>query len=64
MAQDDGLTERYYSLSSQFEADRDAYYAELERASRGSGDLTAWIAWCLRSIAHAIVRSGGVRALS
>ena len=57
LAQDDGLTERYYSLSAQIEADRDAYYSELERTSRGRGDLTAWLMWCLGSVTRAIARS-------
>jgi len=54
LAQDDGLIDRFYSLSGEIESDRDAYYRHLERAQKGSGDLTGWLEWFLACVAGAI----------
>jgi Fic family protein len=54
LAQDDGRAERYYSLSAQIRADRDAYYRALEQASQGDGDLTDWLAWFLATLEAAV----------
>ena len=54
LAQDDGQRERFYSLSAQIRAERDAYYAALQEASRGDGDLTAWLLWFLETSERAI----------
>ena len=47
LARSDRTPERFYSLSSGIEAERNAYYVQLESAQRGSLDITAWIAWTL-----------------
>ncbi len=48
---------RFYSMSSQIEAERKDYYQHLETQQRGSLDITAWLDWflsCLsRSLTHA-----------
>lgn len=54
MAQDDGQTMRYYSLSAQIMAERDAYYDILERYQKGDGDLTEWLLWFLGCFRRAI----------
>jgi Fic family protein len=51
---------RYYSMSSQILADRDNYYRELERAQRGTGDITDWIVWFLSTLHTAIQTSDSV----
>ena len=45
LARGDGAPERYYSMSSQLEAERKHYYAELESAQRGDLDITRWLMW-------------------
>ncbi|MBW2176961.1 MAG: Fic family protein, partial [Deltaproteobacteria bacterium] len=47
LAQDENLSTRYYSLSSQIMADREDYYRVLERTNIGECDLTDWMKWFL-----------------
>jgi len=57
LSQADGSKDRFYSLSSQIEAERREYYLQLEAAQRGDLDITRWLMWflgCLdRSIGNA-----------
>ena len=59
LARADGTQERFYSLSSQIEAERKHYYNQLEKQQRATSDITNWLSWfldCLgRSIANAEV---------
>jgi Fic family protein len=57
VAQDDRQSMRYYSLSSQIMAERDAYYDVLERCQKGNGDITEWLEWFLCCFCRAIDRS-------
>jgi Fic family protein len=57
VAQDDRQSIRYYSLSSQIMAEREAYYDVLERCQKGSGDITEWLTWFLGCFYRAINRS-------
>ena len=50
----DGKKERFYSMSSGIEAERKAYYFQLESAQRGSLDITAWLAWFLACLDRTI----------
>ena len=43
LAQDENLDKRFYSLSSQIMAERDAYYEILERSQRGNCNITEWL---------------------
>lgn len=54
LARTDGTGQRFYSLSSQFEAERKSYYLELETAQRGDVDITRWLAWFLGCLGRAI----------
>lgn len=47
LAQDERLSTRYYSLSSQIMEDRDDYYGVLEACQKGKGDVTEWLNWYL-----------------
>jgi len=38
---------RFYSLSTQIQKEKDSYYGELERAQRGTLDVTRWVKWFL-----------------
>lgn len=60
LAQDEGLETRFYSLSSQIMADREAYYDVLERTNTGNGDVTEWMQWFLASMSKALIRSQGL----
>lgn len=54
LARADGTRDRFYSMSAQIERERPDYYAELERAQRGSLDVTGWHAWFLGCLERAI----------
>lgn len=60
LARADGVTARWWSLSAQIERERPAYYAALQAAQRGDGDVTAWIVWHLGVIERAIVHAESV----
>ncbi len=57
LAQDENTGCRLYSMSAQINAERKVYYAELEKAQRGDGDITGWIAWFLNCLGRAVARS-------
>jgi len=50
----DGTKDRFYSLSSQIEAERKEYYLQLEAAQRGDLDITRWLMWFLGCLDRAI----------
>jgi Fic family protein len=54
LAQDEGRAIRLYSVSARLMAVRDEYYEALERVSRGSLDLTGWLAWFLFQFESAV----------
>ncbi len=57
LAQDEKTGCRLFSMSAQINAERNAYYRELEKAQRGDGDITGWIAWFLHCQERAIARA-------
>jgi len=54
LSQADNTKDRFYSMSSGIEAQRKAYYLQLESAQRGSLDITSWLAWFLQCLDHTI----------
>lgn len=60
LAQDEKLPTRYYSLSSQIMAERDAYYRVLEKVHTSDGDITEWVLWFLECMTRAMSRSSGL----
>lgn len=58
LARADGTPQRFYSLSSQIRQERENYYAELERAQKGTMDITAWLAWFLGCLSRAVAGAG------
>jgi len=64
LARADGTQDRFYSLSSQIEAERKHYYEQLEAQQRATPDITDWLSWfldCLgRSINNAETTLGNV----
>jgi Fic family protein len=57
LAQDDQQVQRYYSLSSQILAEREAYYAALEQSQKGDVDITTWLLWFLGCFSRCIQTS-------
>lgn len=57
LAQADGAQDRFYSLSTQIEAERKDYYKRLEEQQKASPEITHWLDWfldCLgRALSHA-----------
>lgn len=53
LAESEGSTVRFYSLSAQIEKNRKAYYDILERTQKGSLVLTDWIIWFLEQVQQA-----------
>lgn len=41
LARSEGTSERFYSMSSQIEAERTQYYLKLEQGQRGGMDITS-----------------------
>ncbi len=54
LAQDEEISQRYYSFSSRIMAERKAYYDILERSQKGSMDITHWLEWFLNCFIHAL----------
>lgn len=57
LARADGSKDRFYSMSSQIEAERKDYYRHLELTQRGELDVTAWLAWFVGCLSRAIESS-------
>lgn len=54
LARADGTQDRFYSLSSQIEAERKQYYDQLEIQQRATPDITNWLSWFLDCLGRAI----------
>lgn len=54
LARADGTQDRFYSLSSQIEAERKDYYTILEQQQRGTPNITDWLFWFLDCLGRAI----------
>lgn len=54
LARADGTPERFYSLSSQIEAERKQYYDQLEAQQRATPDISGWLSWFLDCLGRAI----------
>ncbi len=57
LAMADGMNWRFYSMSSQINADKKAYYRVLEQTQKGDGDITEWLKWFLNCLKKALVSS-------
>ena len=54
LAQSDGSSQRFYSLSNQVLLDRKKYYAILQKIQHKDGEITEWIVWFLNSLFRAL----------
>lgn len=59
LARADGTKDRFYSMSSQIEAERKNYYLRLEAAQRGDVNITRWLEWFLGCLDRAIGGADG-----
>lgn len=64
LAQDDRQPQRYYSLSSQINNEREAYYAALERSQKADVDISSWLLWFLNCFSRGIEASEKLIALT
>ncbi len=54
LARADGISERFYSLSTSIEHDRKNYYDILEKSQKNGLDITPWLEWFLTCLGGAI----------
>jgi Fic family protein len=54
LARSDRSAQRFYNMSAQILKERKEYYAALERAQRGTLDVTEWLGWFLACLARAL----------
>lgn len=57
LARADGRPERFYSMSSQIEAERRTYYDVLESSQKNGLDITPWLRWFLECLCRALMRA-------
>ncbi len=54
LARADNSGQRFYSLSAEIMKQRKAYYDALEKAQKGSPDITAWLLWFIHALHNAL----------
>jgi Fic family protein len=54
LARSEQSSQRFYSMSAQIRAERNAYYDALEAAQKGDLEITAWLEWFLECLDRAI----------
>ena len=54
LARADATANRFYSMSTQFESEREDYYNQLERQQRSTPEITDWLIWFLDCFGRAI----------
>ncbi len=57
LARSEKSSQRFYSMSSQIQRERKAYYDVLETCQKGTLNITLWIEWFLNCLKHAIAAS-------
>ena len=57
LAQSEKSAQRFYSMSSQIQRERSAYYNILESCQKGTLNITLWIEWYLNCLKRAIASS-------
>ena len=54
LARAEQTNQRFYSMSAQIRKERNGYYDVLEKAQKGSLDITNWLLWYLETLLRAI----------
>jgi Fic family protein len=57
LARADGSALRFYSMSTQIEAEKKQYYENLEQTQQGGLNITPWIIWFLGCLDRALVQA-------
>lgn len=57
LARLDGISKRYYSMSSEINRNKKEYYDILEKSQKGDLDITEWLLWFLSCLEKAIRRA-------
>ncbi|MGB0523379.1 MAG: Fic family protein [Flammeovirgaceae bacterium] len=55
LARADGISQRFYSMSTQIRIERKGYYAILEKTQKGQLDITDWLCWFLECLKQALL---------
>lgn len=56
----DRVNQRFYSMSTQINADKKSYYQILEKSQKSTLDITPWLVWFLNCLKQAITNSEGI----
>lgn len=56
LARADQSKQRFYSMSTQIQADRNHYYDILESTQKGDLDITPWLEWFLTCLLHSMAQ--------
>lgn len=54
LARSENTGHRFYSMSSQIEAEKKDYYRKLEESQKGDTDVTSWLEWFIACLGRAI----------
>lgn len=54
LARADGISQRFYSMSTQIRAERKSYYDILEQTQKSGLDITDWLVWFLQCLNEAM----------
>lgn len=57
LARADGISQRYYSMSSQILKERKGYYHQLETTQKGGLDVTNWMIWFVNCLYNSLKSS-------
>lgn len=60
LAQSEKSNQRFYSMSSQIQKDRQSYYEILEKCQKSTSDITLWLEWFLLCLKRAIKSSENI----
>lgn len=55
LARADGITQRFYSMSTQIRTERKGYYKILEKSQKGLLDITGWLTWFLTCLLNSLI---------
>jgi len=62
LARSEKSAQRFYSMSAQIRAERNAYYEMLEATQKGGLDITPWLEWFLACLGRAFEGAEGIFA--
>lgn len=57
LTRSDGIPQRFYSMSAQIEAEREAYYTILEQTQKGGLNITRWLSWFIECLDRSLKRA-------